>query len=78
MLTCLSFLLCGSEERHLKYWLCSRFLCNQTKDADLRKWAAEGLAYLTLDADIKEELVDDVNAIKSLIELAKVRITLLT
>lgn len=56
----------------LKYWSCFRFLCNQTKDADLRKWAAEGLAYLTLDADIKEELVDDVNAIKSLIELAKV------
>lgn len=39
---------------------------------DLRKWAAEGLAYLTLDADVKEELVEDSNALRSLIDLAKV------
>lgn len=51
---------------------CRRFLVNASKDKDLRKWAAEGLSYLTLDADIKEELIDDEVAIKALIELAKV------
>ena len=40
---------------------------------DLRKWAAEGLAYLTLDADIKEELCKDTSALTSLFDLAKVR-----
>lgn len=50
---------------------CRRFLCNPTKDVDLRKWAAEGLAYLTLDADVKEELVHDSDAMKSVIDLAK-------
>ena len=50
----------------------NRFLANPTKDIDLRKWAAEGLAYLTLDADVKEELGNDVEALKSLIDLAKV------
>ena len=39
---------------------------------DLRKWAAEGLAYLTLDADVKENLTSDEDALKSLIDLAKV------
>ena len=49
-----------------------RFLKNPAKDVDLRKWAAEGLAYLSLDADVKEELIEDTEAISSLIELAKV------
>ena len=52
-----------------------RFLANQAKDMDLRKWAAEGLAYLTLDADIKEELTNDHESIKALIEVAKVRLS---
>lgn len=42
---------------------------------DLRKWAAEGLAYLTLDADVKEDLVEDTDALKSVIDLAKVLIS---
>ena len=50
---------------------CRRFLINPGKDRDLRKWAADGLSYLTLDADVKEKLVDDEAAVKSLIELAK-------
>merc|ERR1719445_2304564 len=50
---------------------CRRFLVNPAKDQDLRKWAAEGLAFLTLDADVKEKLVDDEPAIKALIELGK-------
>ena len=50
---------------------CRRFLINPGKDRDLRKWAANGLSFLTLDADVKEKLVDDEPAIKALIELAK-------
>ena len=50
-----------------------RFLNNPSKDVDLRKWAVEGLAYLTLDADIKEELCKDQAALKSMFDLAKVR-----
>jgi hypothetical protein len=41
------------------------------KDKDIRKFAAEGLAYLTLDGDVKEKLVQDKPAIQALIELAK-------
>ena len=44
-------------------------MCNKSKDIDLRRWAAEGLAYLTLDADVKEELVADDAALNSLIDL---------
>lgn len=50
---------------------CRNFLINPKKDKDLRKWAAEGLAYLTLDAEIKEDLIGDKHAIHSLIDLAK-------
>lgn len=50
---------------------CRRFLINPGKDRDLRKWAAEGLAFLTLDADVKEKLVEDEPAIKALIELGR-------
>lgn len=50
---------------------CRRFLVNPAKDNDVRKWAAEGLSYLTLDADVKEKLVEDKPAIQALIELAK-------
>ena len=49
-----------------------RFLKNAKKDHDLKKWAAEGLAYLSLDADVKEELVDDSQALKAIIQLAQV------
>ncbi|XP_068623400.1 protein unc-45 homolog B [Battus philenor] len=50
---------------------CRKFLINPAKENDMRKWAAEGLSYLTLDADVKEKLVEDKAAIQSLIELAK-------
>ena len=50
---------------------CRRFLINPGKDRDLRKWAAEGLSYLSLDADVKEKVTEDENAIRALIELAK-------
>lgn len=50
---------------------CRKFLVNPGKDMDMRKWAAEGLSYLTLDADVKEMFVSDKQAIQALIELAK-------
>lgn len=50
---------------------CRRFLIKPGKDKDIRKFAAEGLSYLTLDADVKEKLVEDKLAIQALIELAK-------
>lgn len=51
---------------------CKSFLVNSKNDRDLRKWAAEGLAYLTLDAEVKEDLISDGKAIRALIDLAKV------
>jgi hypothetical protein len=39
---------------------------------DSRRWAAEGLGYLTLDADVKEWVVEDPTLIRALVELAKV------
>ncbi|KAG5680549.1 hypothetical protein PVAND_010050 [Polypedilum vanderplanki] len=50
---------------------CRRFLIKPGKDKDIRKFAAEGLSFLTLDADVKEKLVEDKLAIQALIELAK-------
>ena len=50
---------------------CKRFLVNKAGDRDLKKWAADGLSFLTLDADVKEKLCDDEEAIKALVALAK-------
>ena len=54
---------------------CCRYLTN-AKEApggkdDPRLWAAEGLAFLTLDADVKEEFVSNTQAIQALAELGK-------
>lgn len=48
-----------------------RFLVNARKDHDLKKWAAEGLAFLSLDADVKEEVVSNVETLHALMDLAK-------
>jgi hypothetical protein len=50
---------------------CRRFLINPKKDNDMRKWAVEGLSYLTFDAEVKEKLVEDKEAIYTMIEVAK-------
>lgn len=50
---------------------CRKFLLHPGNSQDLRKWAAEGLSYLTLDAEVKEKLIEDRAAIKALIELAR-------
>jgi len=47
-------------------------LINPAKDKDMRKWAVEGLSYLTLDAEVKEKLIEDRAALQALIEVAKV------
>ena len=49
-----------------------RWLCNEQMDVGTRRWAVEGLAYLTFDADVKEEFVEDAAALKALFQLSKV------
>ncbi|XP_078539390.1 protein unc-45 homolog A [Lissotriton helveticus] len=50
---------------------CRKWLCNEEIKASTRRWAVEGLAYLTFDADVKEEFVEDKAAMKAMFELAK-------
>uniref|UniRef100_A0A670YWR1 Protein unc-45 homolog B n=2 Tax=Pseudonaja textilis TaxID=8673 RepID=A0A670YWR1_PSETE len=50
---------------------CCKWLCNEALDAGTRHWAAEGLAFLTLDADVKEELLEDKAALQALFQLAQ-------
>ncbi|KAJ8954660.1 hypothetical protein NQ314_007060 [Rhamnusium bicolor] len=50
---------------------CRKFLLHPGKDQDIGKWAAEGLSYLTLDAEVKEKLIEDKAALQALVELAK-------
>lgn len=49
-----------------------RWLCNPQIDTKTRNWAIEGLAYLTNDADVKDDFVEDEPAMKAMFELAKV------
>uniref|UniRef100_A0A665VEQ6 UNC-45/Cro1/She4 central domain-containing protein n=1 Tax=Echeneis naucrates TaxID=173247 RepID=A0A665VEQ6_ECHNA len=50
---------------------CRKWLCNESLPATSRRWSVEGLAYLTLDADVKEDLVEDKSALLAMFELAK-------
>lgn len=56
---------------------CKKFILQEKtdlysdSDTDLKRWSAEGIAFLTLDADIKEEVCRDEKIIRALIELAK-------
>ncbi|KAM3852133.1 protein unc-45 homolog B [Vipera latastei] len=59
----------GSTEKLAKQ--CRKWLCNPTIDNRTRKWAVEGLAYLTLDADVKDDFVQDEPAMQAMFELAK-------
>ena len=49
-----------------------RWLCNESLPPASRRWSVEGLAYLTFDADVKEDFVEDKNALQAMFELAKV------
>lgn len=69
MLRSFSFL---SHLSPLCFFSASRWLCNPQIDAKTRKWAIEGLAYLTNDADVKDDFVEDELALKAMFELSKV------
>ncbi len=47
-----------------------RFLTT-SESFDIRRWSADGLAYLSLDADVKEELADNLPALKALFNLSQ-------
>ncbi|CAF3266449.1 unnamed protein product [Rotaria sp. Silwood2] len=49
---------------------CCKFLTT-SQSFDIRRWSADGLAYLSLDADVKEELVDNLSALKALFTLCQ-------
>lgn len=49
----------------------SRWLCNASIDTRTRRWAVEGMAYLTLDADVKDDFVQDIPALQAMFEMAK-------
>ena len=51
--------------------LCRSYLADPSKDFDLKRWSAEGLAYLSLSADVKEDIISDKDALKSLISLGR-------
>ncbi|XP_049716122.1 protein unc-45 homolog B isoform X2 [Elephas maximus indicus] len=61
----------GSTEKLAKQ--CRKWLCNASIDTQTRRWAVEGLAYLTLDADVKDDFVQDIPALQAMFELAKAR-----
>ena len=52
---------------------CRKFLVDTEKGDILRKWAAEGMAFLTLDASVKEPLIEDRPALEALLGLARSR-----
>lgn len=45
---------------------CRKFLVRSKKGDNVKKWATEGLAFLSLDAEVKEALVTDKEAMTSL------------
>ncbi|CAF0748495.1 unnamed protein product [Adineta ricciae] len=49
---------------------CCKFLTTSDR-FDIRRWSADGLAYLTLDADVKEDLADNSLALKALFSLCQ-------
>ncbi|XP_049492569.1 protein unc-45 homolog B [Panthera uncia] len=63
----------GSTEKLAKQ--CRKWLCNASVDTRTRRWAVEGLAYLTLDADVKDDFVQDIPALQAMFELAKASTT---
>ncbi|CAB1313662.1 unnamed protein product [Coregonus sp. 'balchen'] len=50
---------------------CRKWLCNESLPPTSRRWAIEGLAYLTFDADVKEDLVGDRNALQAIYDVDK-------
>ena len=48
----------------------NRFLTT-SENFNSRRWAADGLAYLSLDGDVKEEVVGNLPALKALFQLGQ-------
>ncbi|CAJ0917196.1 unnamed protein product [Ranitomeya imitator] len=59
----------GSTDKLAKQ--CRKWLCNPSIDIQTRKWAVEGLAYLTLDADVKDDFVEDEQALQAMFDMSK-------
>ena len=51
--------------------MCRKFLISTKKDRHLQKWSVEGLAFLSLDAEVKESLIGDKAALQALYSCAK-------
>ncbi|XP_071644732.1 protein unc-45 homolog B-like [Temnothorax longispinosus] len=50
---------------------CRRLLTNPKKEKNMKEWAVKGLSYLTFNAKVKEELIEDLEAIFTMIEIAE-------
>jgi len=59
LFTCLLILNSGATLKLTE--ACRRFLLNPSKDVTIQRWAIEGLSYLTLDAEVKEKLVEVIS-----------------
>ncbi|XP_071651756.1 protein unc-45 homolog B-like [Temnothorax longispinosus] len=59
------------DKKQIDTWLkvCRRFLTNLQKD--MKKWAVEGLSYLTFNLGVKDDLIRDQHAVQAIIEFAK-------
>eukprot|EP00118_Oscarella_pearsei_P009978 m.59015 g.59015 ORF g.59015 m.59015 type:complete len:918 (+) comp34855_c0_seq13:42-2795(+) len=53
------------------YKAAKRFIIDSASPVEIKKWAAEGLAFLSLDADVKESIIEEEEVIQSLLTLAK-------
>ena len=51
--------------------MCRKFLISTKKDHHLQKWSVEGLAFLSLDAEVKEALASDKSALQALYAFIK-------
>ncbi|XP_024886826.1 protein unc-45 homolog A-like [Temnothorax curvispinosus] len=60
------------DEEQISTWrkVCRQFLISPQRD--MRKWAVEGLSYLTFVLKVKNELIKDQLAVKAIIEFAKI------
>ncbi|KAL7071749.1 hypothetical protein ACQ4LE_009377 [Meloidogyne hapla] len=62
------------ESRTKLAMACRKYLVVENANkysTDVRRFACEGLSYLSLDAEIKEQIVGDLELLKSLVELAR-------
>lgn len=49
-----------------------RFLNDFNKSVDFRRWGIEGLVYLILDVEVKEEFINDISVLRLLIDVVVV------